>query len=356
MQGTAYNPEVDLATEPRAGADALWQAVDRLVDRAPSLTDLRSHKLELFAVRRWRALGRFIPAELLERERNAAIGALAAPLLLDRVRTAYDGELMLFKGPVVAARYPDPALRSFSDVDLLATNPAEAQTALRAAGFVEVGNPAAYVDIHHLRPLCWPGLPLVVEIHSRPKWPDGIQPPPSVQELFAAVAPAEDRLKRLPEAHHVLLLAAHSWAHEPLRRLRDMIDIAVMAEAANRADVSNLARDWRIERLWRSTIDAVDAVLDGEQRSWTLRLWAHNLEKTRERTVLETHLQRWLSDFAIMPPGAAAARLPRTLARELLPTESERWGTKLSRTARAVRNASRRRSEHNDELDDQRRA
>ncbi len=344
-------------TEPRpdleGDAPEIWRAVDRLVDRAPSLADLRCHKLELFAVRRWRALGRFIPAELLDRERLAALGALAAPILLERVRAAYDDELITLKGPEVAARYPDPALRSFGDIDLLAADAETAQAALLAAGFVEVGDPAIYLGIHHLRPLCWPGLPLAVEIHSRPKWPGGSQPPPSTRELFDAAA--GDQVKALPAAHHALLLAAHSWAHEPLRRLRDMLDVAVMAEAAGRADVAALAREWRVERLWRSTIEAADAVLLGAERPWALRLWAQNLERARERTVLENHLQRWVSDFWIMPLGAAVARMPTTMARELLPKESEGWGAKLSRTTRAVRNASRRRSEHNDELDLRRR-
>lgn len=312
-----------------------------------------SHKLELFAARRWRTLGRPVPAELADRERRAAVTALAAPLLLERVQRAYEGEIILLKGLQVASLYPDPALRAFNDLDLLALDAPSAQASLVAAGFHEVGNPAAYLDIHHLRPLAWPGLPLVVEIHSRPKWPAGI-PLPRTHELFAA-ATGRGRLAILPPAHHALLLAAHSWAHEPLRRLRDMIDVAVMADEAGRAEVAALAREWRVERLWLTTIGAADAVLGGADPPVELRLWAQNLERARERTVLENHLQRWFSDFSIMPFGTAAARVPRTLARELGPNDAEGWSAKLARTAHALRNASRRRSEHHDELDRARR-
>jgi hypothetical protein len=330
--------------------DELWRSVDRLVDRAPSLADLISHKLDLFAARRWRALGREVPEALLARERRAAVAELAAPQLLERVRAAYDGELIPLKGPVVAAAYPHPGLRLFGDLDLLAADATAAQETLLEAGFQEVGNPLRYLDIHHLRPLCWPGLPLVVELHSRPKWPEGIHGPPATAELFRAAAPA-DGLRLLPPAHHTLLLAAHSWAHEPLRRLRDMVDIVVMANAAGRTEVAALAREWGIDRLWRSSISAADAVLhDGYRRPWSLRLWAQNLERARERTVLENHFQRLLSDFWIMPFQDGLRRLPRTLARELLPREAEGWGTKVARTGRALRNASRRRSEHDDEL------
>ena len=201
---------VSRSAQVEGNATALWRAVDALVDRAPSVADLQSHQLELFAVRRWRALGRDIPAELLERERRAAIGALSAPLLLDRVLGAYAGELVLLKGPEIAARYPEPALRSFGDVDLLAADAPEAQAALLSAGFEEVGDPEAYRDIHHLRPLRSPGLPLVAEIHSRPKWPDGIQPPPPTRELLAAGVSTGDGPKSLPPSHHALLLAGHS--------------------------------------------------------------------------------------------------------------------------------------------------
>jgi len=344
------------AVDPHSGRrlvqapSELWAAVDRLVDRAPSLADLSSHRLELLAARRWRTLGQPVPQEVVDQERRAAVVQLAAPVLLSRVRAAYDGELVLVKGLDVARRYPEPGLRMFGDVDLLTDDAAAAQGALLAAGFREVGDPSLYEDIHHLRPLQWPDLPLVVELHSRPKWVDGIAPPPATAELLAAALPGPHGLEILPPAHHALLLAAHSWAHEPLRRLRDIVDVAVVAEAAGWDDVAALARVWRVERLWRATVAAADAVLYGGRRPLALRLWAQNLETARERTVLENHLQRWFSDFWIMPAHRAAARVPSTLAGELFPEGDEGWRPKLSRSGRALLNATRRRSEHDEEL------
>lgn len=328
----------------------LWAAVDRLVDRAPSLADLGSHRLELLAARRWRALGLPVPPEVVEQERRAAVVQLAAPVLLGRVRAAYGGELLLLKGLDVARRYPEPGLRMFGDVDLLADDAASAQHALLSAGFREVGDPSLYEDIHHLRPLQWPDLPLVVELHSRPKWVEGIAPAPATAELLAAAIPGPHGFEVLPPAHHALLLAAHSWAHEPLRRLRDIVDVAAVAEAGGWDEVMALARSWRVERLWRATVAAADAVLYGGRRPLALRLWAQNLETARERTVLENHLQRWFSDFWIMPAHQAAARVPATVASELFPEGGEGWRPKLSRSGRAIRNATRRRSEHDEEL------
>ncbi len=80
----------------------LWAAVDRLVDRAPSLADLSSHRLDLLAARRWRERGVPVPRELADEERRAAVTHLAAPVLLARVRASYGGELALLKGLEVA--------------------------------------------------------------------------------------------------------------------------------------------------------------------------------------------------------------------------------------------------------------
>jgi hypothetical protein len=327
----------------------LWAAVDRLVERAPSLADLASHRIELFAARRWRAQGKAVPAEILEQERRAAIATLTAPVVLSRVREAYDGTIVPIKGMEVARLYPDTALRLFGDVDVIVDDAARAQAALLAAGFEEVGDPALFVDIHHLRPVQRPELPLAVEVHSRPKWVERLPAPPTSELLGAARADA-DGIGILPPAQHAVLLAVHSWAHEPLRRLRDVIDVAVMVEAAGHNEAAAVARSWGVEDLWRATTDVIEAVLHGGRRPWSLRLWAQNLEQARERTVLENHLQRWLSDFWILPSGCAALGLPATLRGELAPEGDEGWRSKLARSARALRNASRRRSDHDEQV------
>jgi putative nucleotidyltransferase-like protein len=336
---------------PAPTDEGLWAAVDALVARAPSLADVYSHRLELFAARQLRAVGDHIPEDLLARERRAAIAALTAPLLLSRIREAYDGPLLLIKGPEVAARYPDPTLRLFGDVDLLTPDADAAQAALLAAGFVEIGDPLLYIDIHHLRPLELPGLPLVVEVHSRPKWVAGL-PAPTLEELLVDAVPtavgAPGILAPSP-AKHALLLAAHSWAHEPLRLLRDVVDFAAVADEADREDLRTLAAEWGISRLWRSTDAAARAVLHGDAQPRSLRLWAQNLGLARERTVLENHLQRWLSDFWVLSPTRALRRWPTIFRDEVLPDRGEPWRRKLSRSALAVRNAHRRRSEHDDE-------
>ena len=126
-----------------------------------------------------------------------------------------------------------------------------------------------------------------------------------------------------------------------------MLDVAVLASRCDPAELRALAVDWRIERLWASTERAVGAVLAGTPLAGSLALWTRNVTLGRERTVLENHLQRWLSGFAALPPRAALRGLGEALRLELAADE-EPWRVKLRRTGRALRNASSPRSAHED--------
>jgi hypothetical protein len=336
------------------GNPSLWRRVDALIDRAPSEDDLRSHRLEVLAARRFRAVGRPVPEDFAAMERFAAVAFLTAPIVLERVRAAYDGPVIVLKGPEVAARYPDPAMRGFGDLDVLVRSAEEAQHALLAAGFELVGSPELYVGIHHLRPVLAPGMPLPVEVHSRPKWL-AHGSPPSLEELFEAStvgASGVEGISALPAEHHALLLAVHSWAHEPLRRIRDVIDVAAMIENADLSGIDRLARSWGVHRVWKATLRAADAVLADGRSPATLHLWAQNLKTVRERTVLEGHLERWLSDFWAMTFPAALARVPLTFGGEVFPGDDEGWRHKLARSALAVRHAAHRRSHHDQRVDE----
>jgi hypothetical protein len=191
-----------------------------------------------------------------------------------------------------------------------------------------------------------------VEIHSRPKWLDQL-PPLGAAPVFERSQPCavgvEGVLAPAP-AEHAVLLAVHSWAHEPLRRLRDLVDVAAMLEGAHREDAAAAARRWGVERLWRATEATVDALFYDGPAPLPLRVWARNLELLRGRTVLESHLQRWFSDFSVLSPPAAARRLPGTLLQELRPARDETWREKASRSVLALRNALRRRFEHDEQV------
>jgi Uncharacterised nucleotidyltransferase len=344
--------KVRLETNPSGGD--LWETVDALIDRAATEDDIRAHRLEVLAARRYRVLGRPVPPDFVAQERLAGLVALATPLVMERIRAAYDGPAIVLKGPQVAARYPDPALRVYGDIDLLVPDARAVQGALLAGGFDLVGDPKLYIDIHHLRPVAVNGLPIHVEIHSRPKWLDGMSPP-ATEVLFASAVPSATPVPgivALPRAQEAVLLAVHSWAHEPLRRLRDLVDVAVVAQSEDLAEMTELASSWGVAKVWATTMAAAEALFAGQRTPWALRLWAQNLKRVRERTVLENHLQRWLSDYWAMSPRAAGARLPRTFRDEFWPSSDEDWRDKLSRAGLAARNALRRRSDHHRALDE----
>jgi Uncharacterised nucleotidyltransferase len=339
---------------PESRQTSIWDAVGRLADRAASLEDLRLHRIHLVAARHWRSVGKPVPAELAAEEHASVMVELAATLLLRQARAAYDGRMALMKGLEVGAHYPEPALRPFRDLDLLVDDAAFAQRALVAAGFEPVGDERLYVNIHHLRPLRWPGLPLVVELHDRPKWLDWQAPPPTAELLDAAVPSRVgiDGVETLAPAHHVLVLAMHSWAHDPLSRIGHLLDVAAVSESVNRASVDSLATAWRVERVWRATAAAADALFEQGKVPSLMRTWAGHLESVRERTVVESHLERLLSPFWSRRQTQALAAALAALRSDLVPEEGEDWRVKRARATQALRTPFRRLSKHRRTLDE----
>jgi hypothetical protein len=333
----------------------LWSAVDELVDRAPRLSDLRGHGLHLLAVRRWQALGRPVPDELATEQRASAFLSLVGLHVLEQARDACTDPIVVMKGPELAARYPDPALRPFRDLDLLAADALRTQRELIAACFEPIGVPGRYAGIHHLQPLRRPDLPLIVEVHDRPKWVEGL-PAPRTEELLEVAVPsacgAEGVLALSPQ-HHALAVAAHSWSHVPLGRLLHLVDIAALLPEIDAEATAALARRWGLDRVWRTTLAATEAVLPGTGVRGALPPWAGNLREARERTVLETHLERWFSAFSAFPRADACGRSARAVGRALGPRSGESGANKLRRTRRAARDAFSRQSDHHRALDRQ---
>jgi hypothetical protein len=326
----------------------MWERIDSLAEHAPDAAALRAHRLELVEGARRRAAGLAPHPELVADESRAAASELAVVPILSRVREAFDGPLAVVKGPEVALDYRGPRQRPFGDLDILTDDAAAAQAALLAAGFVEVGDPALYEDIHHLRPLWWPGLPLVVELHSRPKWPSAIGAP-ATRELLAAAIPGRlgvAGVDTLPPAEHAVLLAAHAWAHEPLARIGHLLDIAVTLQRTDAAEVAAVARRWRCARLWRTTQRALRAVLEDDGRSAAAALWARHLRRARERTVFENHLQGWLSPLWGLSVGRGARAALGEVIEDGRREGGEPWRAKLGRTRLAIANAGIARSEH----------
>jgi hypothetical protein len=321
----------------------LWAGVDRLLDALPSEL-VGAHGLGPLAARRARLRGEPVPERFLREERAAQAAALVAPALLARARAAYDGPLLLVKGPELAHRYPDGA-RRFGDLDLVAGDAERAQAALLAAGFrlqVRDWPPEGYDDVrrphYHLHPLEWPGLALRVEIHKHVKWPEAMRPPRN-EELFEAAVPSvagvEGLLAPHPD-HHAIVLSSHAWGEIPLRKLRELVDVLAFVDEDRRAEPARLARRWGIERGWRSTLAVADWLLAGGPEPRFVGVWARYLRGLREPTVLEMHLQEWLSPFWLAPPRTAARKSWAAVRRDLRPWPNQTWGGKARQTGLAL--------------------
>lgn len=337
---------------PPSASGAVWDAVGRIIDGVRSLDDLREHGLELLAARRWRALGLAVPEALAAEERRTALRMLAVRPLLERIGGLLERPILI-KGPELAVRYPDPVARRFSDLDLLVPDAAEGQRALLAAGFREVGDPAYYADIHHLRPLVWPDLPLAIELHMAPKWIED-RPAPRYGQLLEASVPALCGIGGIlapAPAHHALLVAVHSWVHEPLRRLSDLIDVAVLAAEATPRELEAAGLELGVPRVWTATSRALDASLSDGRATWPLRTWGRNVVQARRRTVFESHLEQLLSPFSADPPLRAGRKSLAAACDIVFPGREEAWMRKLRRTKHALRDARVPRSAHDHALD-----
>lgn len=327
--------------------DAIWSGVDRLIDAARSPHDLRAHGLHLLAARRWRERGLDVPHAFVEAERDASFIGLAAPLVLGEVRTACDGPILVIKGPEVAARYPDPALRPYGDLDLLVEDADVAHAALLAAGFTPAG--ATPRDgFHHRRGLQSPRFPLRVEVHERPGWLAGGDAPSSA-ELLEAASPARAQVAGIvapAPPHHAVLIAVHAWTHEPPGRISQLVDALLLLDECDREQAAAVAAGWGVERLWRTTVDAAETVLFDRPGRPTLRPPLRKLRRVEERTVLESHVYRAFAPFWAFPLPTALRSAWILFAEAVRPAPGEGWGEKAARIWQALRHGRMGRSTH----------
>jgi hypothetical protein len=143
------------------------------------------------------------------------------------------------------------------------------------------------------------------------------------------------------------MLAGHAWEdRHPLHVLRDLIDVAAVAQHASETELARTADAWGIGKIWRTTYGATMALFGDGRPTVALRLLGRHLATVRESSVLDNHLQRWLYPFWELPFHRALATIPGTLRRELLPEPGETWNDKLQRMRHAVFHPERSMSTH----------
>jgi Uncharacterised nucleotidyltransferase len=328
----------------------LWERVGELADRASRISDLQYHKLELIAASRMRARGEEVSEELRRAELHAAVVGISAGPLMRRVREATDARMIVMKGPEAAALWPNARLRPWKDLDLLVEDADAVQADLVAAGFVELEAPELFDHLHHHCPLALPGVPVAIEVHRHPHWPN--RRVPSFAELAEAAVPSVLDVPGVlapSPAHHTVLMAGHAWSHDSLSRVAFLADVGSMLLEADADEVAATARAWGVSRAWSATSRAIEGLLLAAQPARP-PIWLRHLHETRERTVFEDHVERLLGPVAAGPVAAAPVVATRALWRTLRPTPGETWSDKLTRSRRAMHHASLRKSEHDEYL------
>ena len=332
---------------------ALWPAIDRVLDRL-DVDALSKHGLGPLVAHRLRMLGRPVVDRLQREERAAAAAHLVAPTLLARARAAYDGPLVMLKGPEVSARYPARS-RRFGDIDLLAGDADAAQAALLAAGFrlQDRDWPPPGYDLdrsphYHHHPLEWPGLALRIEVHKSVKWPKGLKAPRSPEIIEAAVPSSLgiDGLLVPDPRHQTVLLASHAWGEVVMRHLRELLDVTLFVHGADRAELARVAATWGFQPGWRTTVGVADWLFHGASEPSAVKVWARYLRTLREPTVVEMHVQEWIAPFWLVPPRRALRKTAAALGRDLRPEPNQTRGEKLRQTMLAVRHPLANESEH----------
>jgi hypothetical protein len=349
------NDSVEVA-EPRQVPEPWavpWPIVDRLLARL-DVGAICDHRLGPLAAYRRRLLGQEVPEQLRREERAAATANLVAPALLARARDAYDGTLVVLKGPEVTSRYPGRA-RRFGDLDLLPADAEKAQEALLAAGFRLQDRdwpPEFYDEVHrphyHLHPLEWPGLALRIEIHKHVKWPEGLAGP-SNAEIFEAARPGTPTIDGLlvPDpSHHAVLLSSHAWGEVPMRHIRELMDILAFVDGTGRDEAARVAKRWGFRRGWETTLSVADWLLHDAPEPVAVKLWARYLRGLREPTVIEMHLQEWLAPFWMAPPKSAVRFAAAAVARDLVPGPDQTWPDNARQILRALAHPFSSKAEH----------
>ncbi len=205
----------------------------------------------------WRALGAAGSLDALGPDRST-LGDLAeayrmeAVLLLPRavalaVRPLTDVGLepVVFKGPAVAARYPEPGLRPMDDIDLLLPR-ADHHRALDALGRAGWRVTRPGVGGHYDTVLKHRDIPsFLLEVHYGLEEPSERATALDSERLWGQRQPLEcagTSVFGLPPAEEIVVLAAHAGKpHHRFVRLVWMADLAMIVGHAERHDI---AIDW----------------------------------------------------------------------------------------------------------------
>ena len=122
-----------------------------------------------------------------------------------------------------------------------------------------------------------------------------------------------------------------------LGRLVDIVDVAAVSKKVPDDELRTLTRAWGVRRLWRTTDAAVQSLLYRGPMPVCTRTWARNLPLVRERSVLESHLERVFASFWALGVLGAVKQMAHATAQHFRPEPGESRRVKIGRSIRALR-------------------
>jgi Uncharacterised nucleotidyltransferase len=322
----------------------IWPALDRVLADPRSENGLYQHGIGPIAAWRLRVRGEPVSDRLESLASGAAYAAVTAEPLLRSVRDAVDGPIIVLKGPETAALYPLPWLRPYSDLDLLVEDPATAERRLIEAGYTAQGPSNRIIPGHHHDlALRQPGSALAVELHRNPGWLSWMTPP-SNEELFGQAVPSAagvHGVSALPLTEHALLLAAHSWRHGPYHSMLHLVDIALIRDRVESAELNTSATAWGALGVWESTVAMIDWFFFGQGDPPRLRdrLWSRHLRDCRDRTLVEYYLATWLKGLAAPAPRLAIGAIASDVVFSFTPHPWQTRSGKIRRIVQGLKSA-----------------
>jgi Uncharacterised nucleotidyltransferase len=299
----------------------LWKSVERLVRSQSEILAFHQRLSEMrsYAVN--------------ERDaRQLMVPVLTSMAVLETVRRESNVPLVLLKGLQIGGLYPQAWMRDTGDLDILTTDPDQLFQDLQKAGFI-ASHAVSDVRHHQLPPLRDPIFGLSVEIHRRPNT-GGFGNIITVEDCFADAVPSRVNMKGIlaPSPNHEFVLhLAHSWADRPLGRVRDLIDLELLAQnVGGPAAALSLARQFKLKRVWSATVSAQDWVLRDTSPSMSARVMGRHLD--REFKPSKDVFRRLLSPFCADSVSEAVRMASREMRRAFAGNPGETLFGKIKRT------------------------
>ena len=264
--------------------DQIWDRVLARIDSVDPATDfdrLVFHGLNALAVHRWHATGTPTADAHTDHGRQSLMQTMASEAALESIAELSPEPVVAFKGLEVATRYPYRGSRPFGDLDLISAAPDALHRLLQDHGWTQGRDHESYAERHHhLAALRHDDLRVTLEIHRHPGWEIWMDPPTPADLVAKArpIAGLGPACLGLHPSHNVAAVLVHAWRGNRFANLRDLLDVALIANDADRHELDADLDRYGIGRLWRAALRLIDWQFgSGAAPPRQLRLLAPNL-------------------------------------------------------------------------------